>query len=323
MTFEQFEDPHTIGAALVAIATFATIVTIAMPLLSTDQLDKRMRSVATERERIRAREREKLNASTKSIRYEPKAYMKRIVDRFNLKTWLGTEKSKDQMLMAGYRGAQAEVAFLFFRLVSPAVFFVLGLLYIFFVANFSWPITIKIGAVIACTYLGIKAPELVLANKIKKRQLSVTRAFPDALDLLLICVESGMSIEQAFRRVSQEIGLQSVPLAEELTLTTAELSYLPERRTAYENFAKRTGLDSTKQIVTVLTQAEKYGTPLGHALRVLGQESRDARLMLAEQKAAALPPKLTVPMIVFFLPVLFAVILTPAIVQIYGVIGGK
>jgi tight adherence protein C len=136
------------------------------------------------------------------------------------------------------------------------------------------------------------------------------------MDLLLICVESGMSIEAAFRKVGAEIGIQSVPLAEELTLTTAELSFLPERRTAYENLASRTGVDSVKQIVTVLTQAERYGTPLGHALRVLGQESRDHRLLLAEQKAAALPPKLTVPMIIFFLPVLFAVILTPAIIQI-------
>ena len=138
------------------------------------------------------------------------------------------------------------------------------------------------------------------------------------MDLLLICVESGMSIEQAFRKVSQEIGIQSIPLAEELTLATAELSFLPERRKAYENLAKRTGVDSINQVVTVLIQAEKYGTPLGHALRVLGQESREHRLLLAEQKAAALPPKLTVPMIVFFLPILFAVILTPAILQISG-----
>ena len=319
MTFEQIENPHTIAAALVALATFATILTIALPLLSSDQLDKRMRSVASERERIRAREREKLNAAaSKSIRYEPKAYMKRVVDRFNLKSWLGTDKAKDQMLMAGYRGAQAEVAFLFFRLVSPNVFFVLGAVYFFLIAHFDWAVTLKIAAVLGCAYFGIKAPELFITNKIKKRQQSVSRAFPDAMDLLLICVESGMSIEQAFRKVSQEIGLQSVPLAEELTLTTAELSYLPERRTAYENLAKRTGIESTKQIVTVLTQAEKYGTPLGHALRVLGQESRDHRLLLAEQKAAALPPKLTVPMIIFFLPVLFAVIMTPAIIQING-----
>ena len=316
MTFTEIQDPRNIAAALVAVATFATILTVALPLLSTDKLDKRMRAVASERERIRAREREKLNAGSRGLRYEPKAYMKRIVDRFNLKSWLGTDKAKDQMLMAGYRGAQAEVAFLFFRLVSPAVFFVIGAIYIFVIAHFTWAITLKIAAVIGCAYVGIKAPEIFLSNTIKKRQQSVSRAFPDAMDLLLICVESGMSIEQAFRKVSAEIGLQSIPLAEELTLTTAELSYLPERRSAYENFAKRTGVESTKQIVTVLTQAEKYGTPLGHALRVLGQESRDNRLMLAEQKAAALPPKLTVPMIIFFLPVLFAVIMTPAIIQI-------
>ena len=205
---------------------------------------------------------------------------------------------------------------MFYRLVSPISALVIGAIYIFGVANFSWPLPMKVFAVLASTYFGIKAPELYIANTIKKRQQSVSRAFPDAMDLLLICVESGMSIEQAFRKVSQEIGLQSIPLAEELTLTTAELSYLPERRTAYENLAKRTGIESTKQIVTVLVQAEKYGTPLGHALRVLGQESRDHRLLLAEQKAAALPPKLTVPMIIFFLPVLFAVIMTPAIIQI-------
>ena len=136
------------------------------------------------------------------------------------------------------------------------------------------------------------------------------------MDLLLICVKSGMSIEHAFRRVSQEIGVRSIPLAEEFTLTTAELSYLPDRRTAYDNFFKRTGLDVVKNIVTSLVQAEKYGTPLGTALRTVSQEARDARMMEAEKKAASLPPKLTVPMILFFLPVLFAVILTPAIIQV-------
>ena len=315
MTAAEIMDPHTIAAVLVAIATFATILTVALPFISTDKLDKRMKSVASERERIRAREREKLNTN-KNLRYEPKAYMKRVVDRFNAASWLGTDMAKSQMLKAGYRGAQAETAFLFFRLVVPLLFLVLGALYIFVIAAFEWPMTLRIAAVIGCAYFGLKAPEIFIANTIKKRQQSVARAFPDAMDLLLICVESGMSIEAAFRKVGTEIGIQSIPLAEELTLTTAELSYLPERRTAYENLYKRTGIESIKQIVTVLTQAERYGTPLGHALRVLGQESRDHRLLLAEQKAAALPPKLTVPMILFFLPVLFAVILTPAIIQI-------
>ena len=144
------------------------------------------------------------------------------------------------------------------------------------------------------------------------------RALPDAMDLLLICVESGVSIEHAFRKVAAEIGSQSVALAEEFTLTTAELSYLQERRLAYENLAARTGLEGVKSITTALAQAERYGTPLGLALRVLAQESRDHRMNEAEKKAAALPPKLTVPMILFFLPVLFAVILTPALVQIFN-----
>ena len=133
---------------------------------------------------------------------------------------------------------------------------------------------------------------------------------------MLICVESGMSIEHAFRRVSEEIGSQSLALAEELSLTTAELSFLPDRRQAYENLASRTGLDGVKAVCLALIQSERYGTPLGQTLRVLSQENRDMRMNEAEKKAAALPPKLTVPMIVFFLPVLFAVIMAPAIIKI-------
>jgi tight adherence protein C len=175
----------------------------------------------------------------------------------------------------------------------------------------------QLAASIGAAFIGLKAPEIYLSNIIQKRQKSMTRAYPNALDLLLICVESGMSIEHAFRKVSGEIGSESVPMAEEFTLTTAELSYLPERRLAFDNLAKRTGLESMKSISTVFSQSERYGTPLGAALRVLAQESRDQRMNAAEKKAAALPPQLTVPMILFFLPVLFAVILTPAIIQIF------
>jgi tight adherence protein C len=139
------------------------------------------------------------------------------------------------------------------------------------------------------------------------------------MDLLLICVESGMSIEHAFRKVSQEIGVQSGPLAEEFTLATAELAYLPDRRQAFENLGTRTGVESIQQISTVLIQAEKYGTPLGTALRVVAQESREMRMSMAEKKAHSLPPKLTVPMILFFLPVLFAVIITPAVIQVMAI----
>jgi tight adherence protein C len=159
---------------------------------------------------------------------------------------------------------------------------------------------------------------MLLKNKIQRRQLSIKRAFPDTLDLLLICVESGMSVEAAFKKVADQIGSQSVPLAEELTLTTAELSYLPDRRQAYDNLAKRTDLEGVKSVCMALQQAERYGTPLAQTLRVLAQENRDMRMAEAEKKAAGLPPKLTVPMILFFLPVLFVVILGPAVIRVMG-----
>jgi tight adherence protein C len=278
-----------------------------------------MKAVGAERERIRTRERERLSArQTVSLRQAPKAYMKQVVDRFRLGDWLGTETAKRQLVMAGFRGAHAEVTFLFFRLIAPIGFILFTSFYLFVIEDFGLSTVWRVVAVIASGFLGVKSPELFLSNITKKRQLSMRRAWPDALDLLLICVESGMSIEQAFRRVSQEIGTQSAPLAEELTLTTAELSYLPERRAAYENIAARTGLEQVKSVTTALIQAERYGTPLGTALRVLGQESRDQRMSEAEKQAAALPPKLTVPMILFFLPVLFVVIMTPALIQVFG-----
>ncbi len=145
------------------------------------------------------------------------------------------------------------------------------------------------------------------------------QAFPDALDLMLICVESGMSIEAAFNRVAMEVGTQSVELAEELGLTTAELSYLPDRRTAFANLATRCGHSGVKAVAAALIQSEKYGTPMGQALRVTAQENREMRMSEAEKKAAALPAKLTVPMIVFFLPALFVVILGPAVIQVMSI----
>lgn len=318
--FSKLADPQFLAAMLAALAAGATVITVGMPLLESDGLGKRMKAVADERERIRARERERMNKGQQKVtlRQEPKVYMKRIVEQLKLGDWLGTETAKRKLVMAGFRGSQAEITFLFFRLIAPIVFLVFTTLYLFAVNDFGLGVMIRVGIVIFAGFLGVKTPEIFLANLTKKRQLSIRRAWPDSLDLLLICVEAGMSIEQAFRRVGAEVGAQSVALAEELSLTTAELSYLQQRRQAYENLALRTGLDQVKSITTALVQAERYGTPLGTALRVLAQESRDQRMNEAEKKAAALPPKLTVPMILFFLPVLFVVIMTPALIQVFG-----
>jgi tight adherence protein C len=315
---EKLTDTAFLMSLLAAVAAAATVLTLAMPLLEGDTLNRRMKSVALERDKIRERERERLKQGNQpSLRHAPKEYMKQTVDRFNLQKWLGTETAKITLAQAGYRGPQAEVTFLFFRLMVPAVLFLLAVVYFFLIEDFGKPVMFRIGFCVAALYIGIKLPEIFLSNQTNKRRLSMRRAFPDSLDLLLICVEAGMSIEHAFRKVSFEITTQSVALAEELTLTTAELSYLQERRVAYENLASRTGLESVKSICTALVQAERYGTPLGTALRVLAQESRDQRMNEAEKKAAALPPKLTVPMIIFFLPVLFVVILTPALIGVF------
>jgi tight adherence protein C len=200
-------------------------------------------------------------------------------------------------------------------LVAPILSLIFGLVYFVWLDMLAMGLQINLVITGLLLLLGVKLPGMMLDSQIQKRQLSIRRAWPDSLDLALICVESGMSIEQAFRRVSAEIGSQSVALAEELVLTTAELSYLQERRQAYENLARRTNLESVKAVTTALAQAERYGTPLGTALRVLAQESRDMRMQEAEKRAMSLPPKLTVPMIIFFLPVLLCVIMAPAVIS--------
>jgi tight adherence protein C len=315
---EQLLDPQVLTMVFAAIAAGATVITLAMPLLVTDTLNKRMKAVALEREKIRQRERERLaqGNSRVALRQSPRVYMKAIVENFNLNKWLGQEQARLMLVQAGFRGQAPYITYLFFRLAMPIIMLVVSLFYIYVVLALDYPDTVKILMGLGASYFGMYMPNLFLRNKITRRQLSIKRAFPDALDLLLICVESGMSIEAAFRKVSEEIGSQSVALAEEFTLTTAELSYLPDRRQAYENLAQRTGLEGVKAVALALQQSERYGTPLGTTMRVLAQENRDMRMSEAEKKAAGLPPKLTVPMIVFFLPVLFVVILGPAAIRV-------
>ncbi len=313
----HYLDLQTLTMIFAAVAAGATVLTFAMPLLVTDTLQKRMKAVALEREKMRQRERERMaQGSRVTLRQSPRMYMKRVVDNFNLSKWVGQEGARIKLVQAGYRGQAPYVTYLFFRMAMPIVMLLGSLFYLFVVINLDYPPMLKFGICIGAAYFGMHIPNLFLKNTITRRQLTIKRAFPDALDLLLICVESGMSIEAAFRRVSEEIGTQSVALAEELTLTTAELSYLPDRRQAYENLAQRTGLEGVKAVCLALQQAERYGTPLATTLRVLAQENRDMRMSEAEKKAAGLPPKLTVPMILFFLPVLFVVILGPAAIKV-------
>lgn len=317
LIMDRMGDTRLLAMIFAAVAAIATVLTLAMPLLAPDNLGRRLRTVAIERNKIRQRERERLAQGEKvTLRPTPRTYMKRIVDQLNLTKWVGQEEARAKLVQAGYRGQAPYITYLFFRMVTPIAAFAAALLYMFVILDFDQPPLIKFGLAIGAAYFGMQLPYILLKNQIARRQLSIKRAFPDGLDLLLICVESGMSVEAAFRKVSQEVGSQSVALAEEFMLTTAELSYLQDRRMAYENLAKRVDLEGVKSVCVALQQSERYGTPLSQTLRVMAQENRDMRMSEAEKKAAALPPKLTVPMVLFFLPVLFIVILGPAAIQV-------
>jgi len=313
-------EPQTLVSVLAAVAMFATLVTVAMPFLQKDELDARMKSVATERDKIRARERARLaeqsNKSKASLKISSGGFSENLSEKLNLKKMLADEATFQNLVMAGYRQKSHINIFLVFKLAVPMILFVFALIYTFVISPSERGPAFNLLVAMSIGLAGFYLPSIIVKNKIKKRQMSIKRAWPDCLDLMLICVESGMSLEATMKKVALEVGLQSPELAEELTLTTAELSYLQERRQAHENLAKRTGLDIVKAVTMSLIQAERYGTPLAVSLRALSQESRDMRMAEAEKKAASLPPKLTVPMIVFFLPVLFAVILGPAIIQI-------
>ena len=316
-------DPNNIAAGMMAGAAVVTAFTVLRPLMSSDKLASRMKSVATSRDELRRKSRAALGVKEKAgLRREDTSAFKKIVAKLNLKSLLEDPNVENKLLEAGMRGPKYISVFYFARFTTPIVFFLLALVYLFIAGNemtANRKLLIAVGACAAGFYL----PNILLSNIIAKRKQSIMRAFPDALDLLLICVESGMSIEAAFARVSEEIGTSSIPLAEELGITNSELAYLQDRRVAYENLARRTNHPGIKAVTVSLIQAEKYGTPLGSALRVMAKENREMRMTEAEKKAAALPAKLTVPMIVFFLPVLFIVILTPAYIQWQNMDGRK
>jgi tight adherence protein C len=318
-TLAALMQPQMVVTLLAAIAAFATALTVLMPVLNRDRLDARMQIMALERDKMRAArlaDLGKKEGPTK-LRTAPKGFMQEVVERLNLRSMFDSDELRTKLKMAGLRGQAPLVAYAFFRLAMPIMVAVAALLYLFVLTDWQYPPIVKAGMALCAAYIGYYMPNFFVENLVQRRQVSIKQAFPDSLDMLLICVQSGMSVEAAFQKVSQEVGSQSLELAEEFSLTTAELSYLQDRRQAFENLGKRTGIPGIKSVATALIQAERYGTPVGQALRVMARENRDMRMSEAEKKAAALPPKLTVPMILFFLPVLFVVILGPAIIQVF------
>ena len=316
---ETLTNPGNLVTAIVAIGSFATLMTVALPAMKGDKLNARLKSVAERREELRRKSRAALNgqsqAPTNSLRRTDAGFIKQVVDQLQLSRLLEDPTVVDKLAQAGFRGPRPVTTFYFFRLIMPFALALVAVIYLYGMDGGHLQPMMKLCAVVALFVGGYYAPNLYVTNVATKRRESIMVAFPDALDLLLICVEAGMSIEAAIQKVAGEIGSASIELAEELSLLTAELSYLPERRQAYEGLAKRTNHPGVKAVTTAMIQAERYGTPLGSALRVMAKENREMRIASAEKKAAQLPAKLTVPMILFFLPVLFVVILGPSIMR--------
>ena len=309
-------------AVLVSLAAVGTIYTVLEPFLVKDKLKERMKSVGGYRDNLRQQQREQFaRKASPQLRTTSQGMLKEIVENLKLLEVFDADSARKKLMMAGHRSQRALFVFMTARLGLPFVMAILVGIYVYILGAMELDSFGKLLATMGGFLAGFYLPSLYITNAVSKRQQNIQMAWPDALDLLLICVESGMSIEGAFQKVGEEVGSDCAELAEELGLTTAELSYLQERKSAYLNLSERTGLDSVKGVVTALIQSEKYGTPLGQSLRVMATESREMRMQEAEKKAAALPPKLTVPMIGFFLPVLFAVIIGPAVMQVMGLDG--
>jgi tight adherence protein C len=310
---------ESIFTLLIALAAFGTVVSVAAPFFESDKLKTRMKGVVEERERLKSAQRALLSGGEARLREKAKPGLyNQLVDNLNLRQVFEAESSRESLRMAGLRTERHLITFLAVRVIVPIVIGLLTFIYCSTLFADRVSPNMRLVSTAIGLIFGFYLPNIALKNLISRRQQSIKRAWSDSLDLLLICVESGMALEPSLSRVAKEIGSQSVPLAEELTLTVAELSYLQDRRKALDNLGKRTGLETVRSVVTSLVQSERYGTPLGTALRVLAQENRDTRMAEAEKKAASLPPKLTVPMILFFLPVIFVVILGPSIILVTG-----
>lgn len=314
---EALFNPQTILTVVFAMAAFGSVVAIALPYLQSDGRAARLKAVAKRREELQEAQKQRHQTqqqSTRMMRATQVSYMKRVIEGLRLQNIMDSKMVRDRLLQAGKRGQIPIIIFTIAHVILPIGMMLVGAFLVFGPMASKLGLAAKVISIIGAGGIGFILPTILVGNLIAKRQQSIMRAFPDALDLLVICVESGSSMEAAFNRVAEELTEVSLELAEEFGITTAELSFLSDRREALERLAMRTGLPAIKSLTTALIQSEKYGTALGTSLRVLAQENRDSRMSAAEKKAAALPAKLTVPMIGFFLPVLFIVILGPAII---------
>ncbi len=305
---------------LTALAAAASFVAFALPLLNRGDKKERYQSI------IEKRRRDLFEQTKHEVAHRGKgknmSARESMAMLFKIQKMLGDmgEKVRDQLLQAGIRSPAAPLKFIVIRTVLPFLFMGFAML-IIAKSDKDFSNAIVMGILAAAAFAGYKLPSLLVKNKIQKRTQDMNQSFPDGLDMMLICVQGGIGLEQTVARIAEEIAEHSPTLAEELGILSAEMAMLNDRRSALQDFARRVGSGAARSFATALIQAEQYGTSVTQAMRVMADELRDARMQEAERKAASLPPKLTVPMILFFLPVLFIVILGPAILQATAVMG--
>lgn len=310
--------PEDALTLLFGVAAFFVIVAVWQALLARDPIVVRAKSLLARRAELMN---QYLGRGRRRERPAAHGFMSHIVKRFRLLQGEKAGSMRERLAQAGIRSREALIALMFFKLCLPLIFGAAALVFFDFMGAYDLSSSQQLMACLVAVLLGAFAPNIWLKNQIIKRQAAIRKSVPDALDLLVICVEAGLSLDAALARVARELGRGSPELADEFQLTSLELGFLPERRQALENLSKRVTLPSIRAVVGSLIQTEKYGTPLAQSLRVLAAEFRNERMMRAEEKAARLPATLTVPMVVFILPSLFVVLIGPAIISVIDTLG--
>ena len=305
---------ESVFAYAIGAVTFASVIAAWSALLDYRPAAARIRAIAQRRVELQAQiagsERRRQRA------HLPPGLMPLLVRRLHRLQASQVERIRTKLMRAGFRSREAVGIYAGVKLATPPTFGFIAFLMVYGVQLGNLPLTYRPMVLILAALLGFAAPDLFLANATTKRRLALQKSLPDGLDLLVICAEAGLSLDAALNRVAEEMAISGPELADELALTSVELNFLPERRLALGNLAKRVDLPAIRGVVNTLIQTEKYGTPLAHSLRVLSAEFREQRMLRAEEKAARLPATLTVPMILFILPTLFIVLIGPAVLDV-------
>ena len=313
MDIPNWANGETLIIVLSTVGAFGTFLAIALPLVQRNEKKEKYREVVDKKRRaLMAQARDDLERKPTASNNEHVA-AKNMAAMYRLQKLAGkaSEKARDKMLRAGIRNSSAPLYFLLSRIVIPLILCLLAML---FLTGTDKEISDGMSATIILTaaLIGYALPGVMIKNMADKRMMEIQLAFPDSLDMMLICVQGGIGIEASIAKIADTVADHSETLAEELGILSAELGMLNDRKSAYQGFSRRVGSSAGRNFATAMMQAEQYGTSVTKAMRVLADEQREIRMATAEQKAASLPPKLTVPMILFFLPALFVTILGPA-----------